>query len=77
MTQQGFAESDSSSNIYTTEGLRIKATESPPQAQQRFAEPTPNNYVQHMDSAQKCAKSFFLNEDEGIELFLNNYGSKI
>ena len=39
MTQQGFAESDSLSNVYTTGELIIRATESPPQAQQGFAEP--------------------------------------
>ena len=31
--------------MYTPGGLSIRTTESPPQAQQRFAEPTPNNYV--------------------------------
>ena len=33
--------------MHTTGGLSIRATESPPQAQQGFAEPTPNNYVQN------------------------------
>ena len=39
MTQQGFAESDSLSNIYTTGELSTRVTESPPQTQQGFAEP--------------------------------------
>ena len=39
MTQQGFAESDSLSNMYTTGELSIRVLESPPQAQQGFAEP--------------------------------------
>ena len=39
MTQQGSAESDSPSNMYTTGELSTRATESPPQAQQGFAEP--------------------------------------
>ena len=39
MTQQGFAESDSLSNIYTTGELSTRVTESPPQTQQGFSEP--------------------------------------
>ena len=31
--------------MHTTGGLNTKATESPPQAQQGFVEPTPDNYV--------------------------------
>ena len=46
MTQQGFAESDSSSNMYTTGGLSTGVTVSPPQAQQGFAEPSLDTYVQ-------------------------------
>ena len=41
MTQQGFAESD------TAGVLSTRVTESPPQAQQGFAEPTLDTYVQH------------------------------
>ena len=39
VTQQGFAKSDSLSDMYTTGELSIRATETPPQAQQGFAEP--------------------------------------
>ena len=44
------AESDSSSNMHTTGGLSTRATESPPQAQQEFAEPILATNVQHTDS---------------------------
>ena len=50
MTQQGFVESDSSSNIYTTGELSSSVTEAPLQAQQGFVEPTQDTYVQHTDS---------------------------
>ena len=39
MTQQGFAESDSLSNMNITGELSTSVTESPPQAQQGYAEP--------------------------------------
>ena len=44
MTQQGFAESD------TAGVLSTRVTESLPQAQQGFAEPTLYTYVQHTGS---------------------------
>ena len=66
-------QSDSSSDMYTSEGLSTRTTESTAQAQQGFAEPTLDTYVQHpklceyywvwltlaqlRDSAKKMAES--------------------
>ena len=38
--------------MYTTGGLSTRVTESPPQAQQGFAEPTLDTYVQSQDSVK-------------------------
>ena len=67
MTQQGFAESDSFSGMYTT-GLSIKATESTPQARKDLLSlPQIRNYVQHMDSAETAESDAQLHSSETLQ----------
>ena len=41
--------------MYTTGGLSTRVTGSPPQAQQGFAEPTLETYVQPLDSVERMS----------------------
>ena len=54
MTQQT-ALSQLPHDMYTTGGLSIGVTESPPQVQQGFAEPTLDTYVQQQDSGNSLS----------------------